>query len=105
MHLNLVGIELDLVSDFEFLWRLAIPSHLFFALSKHCFDVHSCFFELIKTVAEAKLGVYTKMKQKLERRGKVALGDKANRHLSSGVSNAWVELSLSPIIKLILNTI
>lgn len=52
--MDFVSIEPDLVSDLEFLWRLAISSHLFLTLSKRCFDVGSGFFELIKTLINCK---------------------------------------------------
>lgn len=48
MHLNLVGVEPDFVSYFEFLRRLAVFGHLFLASSKRCFGVHLYFLELVK---------------------------------------------------------
>lgn len=48
--MNFVGVELDLVFYFKFLWQLAVSGHLFLASSKCCFGIRSCFLELIKTL-------------------------------------------------------
>lgn len=50
VHLNLVGIKPDLVSNLEFPQWFAVSSHLFFASSKRCFDIRSGFLELIKAL-------------------------------------------------------
>lgn len=52
MYLNLVGIELDLVSNLEFLRWLAVSGHLLLASSEHCFSISSCFFEPIEAFVD-----------------------------------------------------